>query len=209
MINRSIICTYYALLIGQTQTPVPHVSFSIIPNTEMMTRQNSHVTVFWQVIDEECRDDKWHLKVGTQHQTLLSYPRENISKPIENYTDYNVSAVPGRCESDGQKINVTLTRFVSEHVDIGDYVFCRIRILDPNSNNTSRVFFVIDDDMTTTISTTDPTSVTVTGTIPINASSTSDIPADTTGTSSVAHTKAMHHALLVSIFLALLLYFIY
>jgi hypothetical protein len=181
----------------------------------MEIRRNYNVTVFWQILDVECRDDQWHLKVGTQYQTLLKYPGDNISMPRENYTDYKVSAVPGRCESDGQKINVTLTILVSEQVDINEYVFCRITISDPNSNGSnntsySRVSFVIYNDITTTTltsltSTYYATPTRVTGTTTDYES----VPDDTTGTSSVAHTKVMHHVLLLSVLLALLLHFIH
>jgi hypothetical protein len=172
----------------------------------MEIRQNSNVTVFWQILDQDCQDNRWHLKVGTLHQTLLIYPRENISTSIEDYTDYTVSAVPERCESDiGQKINVTLTIFVSEQVDINEYVFCRIRILDPNSNITSRVSFVISNDTTTTTSLTSTYYATPTRITGTTTESDYDILDTTTGTSSVANTMVMHHALLLSILLALLL----
>ena len=196
---------FYTHLIGQS--PIPHrVSFSIKPDATLETRRNSQVTIFWQILDEECQDDQWHLKVGTRHQTLLSYPRENTSRPNEDYTDYNVSAVPGRCESNGQKINVTLTIFVSEQVDISEHVFCKIRILDPNSNETSRVSLVIYNDTTTTTSTLTSTYATTTR---ITDTTTDNMPADTTGTSSVAHTTVMHHVLLVSVLLALSLHFVH
>lgn len=166
------------------------------------------MTILWQILDEECQDDRdqWHLKVGTRDQTLLNYPQDNNSKPIENYTDYNVSAVPGRCESNGQKINVTLTIFISEQVDISEHVFCRIRILDPNSNETSRVSLVISNDTTTTTSILTSTQATTTR---FTDTTTDNIPTDTTGTSSASHATVMHHVLLISVLLALSLHFVH
>ena len=171
----------------------------------MIARRDSILTIFWQVIDEHCQANKWRMKVGTEHQTLLSYPIANTSVPIENYTDYNVNAIKGECENDGQKVNVTLTIFVSEDVNLNESVFCMIRILNPDSNNTSKVHFTLSSDSTTTgMFTSYATSDSATVTTQI---STTDAPPDTT--SSIAHTETVHHALLVCVFLALLFHFIH
>ena len=171
----------------------------------MIVRRDSILTIFWQVKDEHCQANKWRMKVGTENQTLLRYPIANTSVPIENYTDYYVSAVKGECENDGQKVNVTLTIFVSEDVNLSESIFCTIRILNPDSNDTSKVHFVLSNDPTTTgtitsYATSDSASVTT-------QISTPDVQPDTT--SSIAHTKVMHHALLVCVFLALLFHFIH
>lgn len=188
----------HAQNLGQTQTLVPRVSFSIKPDVTMTTRRNSHLIIFWQVRDELCLAERWRLIVATRNQTLLSYPKENMSNLSDDYSDYNVSAVPGMCESDGQEINVTLTIFISENVDIDEYVFCKIRISDPDSNNTSMVYFVLEN-MTTTDSIMPTTSTTVT----VTETPTTDY-TQPNSTSSVAHTKGILYALLISVILALL-----
>ena len=175
-------------MLGQTQNPV---TFSIKPNTTMVTKRNSTLKIFWQVKDELCLPSKWRLEVGTRNQTLLNYPSENMSAPIENYADYNVTVVRGACEGGVEKINVTVTIFVSEYVDIQEFIFCNIRIVRPSSNNTSKVHLVLFNEPLTTKP---PTTTSKTKKVP---PSPTDIP--TVTTSSTAYcTKSLHHLILLT-----------